>query len=66
MIIRLLNTSTFEEDQSYAIMAASLGHLEALDTILQQKPLSSSAEEEETGNSLLHVSARYLSTYIVS
>ena len=58
MISRLITTSTLEEDQTYALLAARLGNAEALDTIIHHKHLASNAELQETGDGLLHVSAR--------
>ena len=58
MIRNLLAETRPEEDRTYALQAAKRGHLDVLDMILQHKPHARTAKKEETGDGLLHLTAR--------
>ena len=45
MLRKLLSTTTFQDCEKFALLAARHGNAEALDTILQLKPLSSKAKD---------------------
>ena len=58
MIQNLLPQTTLEEAEIYALEAAKRGSADVLDMILQHMPEAKSAKRADTGDGLLHVSAR--------